>query len=152
VEEVMTPAEPWPSLPLAEWRDTCATLHLWTQVIGKIRRRRAPQHPGAPNVSDRITREAYSHEVSSCGFWPGGAGMGQAMFYSYAYPQPAGFANAPIRPPASYARELGEFILPYDEVRQSAAPDETLLDFLQGTYEAAATLAQWDRASLERAA
>jgi hypothetical protein len=303
----MTSTEPWPSLPLAEWRDTCATLHMWTQVIGKIRLaqapminhwwqvplyltssglttspipyaartfqidldfidhrlairtsdnmtadlalrpctvadfyaevmhrlramaldiriwstpvevpdpipferdrehaaydpdyasrfwrilvqadriftafrarflgkaspvhffwgsfdlavtrfsgRRAPLHPGAPNVSDRITREAYSHEVSSCGFWPGGAGMERPIFYSYAYPQPAGFADAPVRPPAAfYARELGEFILPYDEVRQAAAPEETLLDFLQSTYEAAAALAQWDRPNLERAA
>jgi hypothetical protein len=303
----MTPTEFWPSLPLAEWRDTCATLHMWTQVIGKIRLaqapminhwwqvplyvtcrgvttspmpygartfqidfdfldhrlviqtsdgptdglalrpctvadfyaeviqrlralgldigiwttpveipdpipferdrehgtydpdyanrfwrilvqadriftafrarflgkvspvhffwgsfdlavtrfsgRRAPPHPGAPNVSDRVTREAYSHEVSSCGFWPGGAGMERPIFYSYAYPQPTGFANAPVRPGAAfYGREFGEFILSYDDVRQAAAPDEILLDFLQSTYEGAATLALWDRANLERAA
>ena len=104
-------------------------------------------------MADRITREAYSHEVSSCGFWPGGPGMEQPIFYSYAYPPPAGFAEAPVRPKAArYARELGEFVLPYDAVRQAADPDETLLDFLQSTYEAAANLAQWDRAELDRGA
>jgi hypothetical protein len=122
-------------------------------AVTRFSGRRAPLHPGAPNVSDRITREAYSHEVSSCGFWPGGAGMEQPIFYSYAYPQPAGFADAPVRPRAAfYARELGEFILPYDEVRQAAAPEDMLLDFLQSSYEAAAALAQWDRPNLERAA
>jgi hypothetical protein len=122
-------------------------------AVTRFSGRRAPRHPGAPNVSDRVTREAYSHEVSSCGFWPGGAGMERPIFYSYAYPQPAGFADAPVRPQAAfYSREFGEFILPYDEVRQTAAPDETLLDFLQTTYEAAANLARWDRANLERAA
>jgi Family of unknown function (DUF5996) len=122
-------------------------------AVTRFSGRKAPPHPGAPNVSDRVTREAYSHEVSSCGFWPGGAGMEQPIFYSYAYPQPAGFADMPVRPAAAgYAREVGEFILPYDEVRQSSTPDEMLLDFLHSTYEAAATLAQWDRANLERAA
>jgi hypothetical protein len=122
-------------------------------AVTRFSGRRAPPHPGAPNVSDRITREAYSHEVSSCGFWPGGAGLEQPIFYSYAYAQPAGFKDAPVRPKAaSYARDFGEFILPYDEVRQAAAPDETLLDFLQSTYEAAADLAHWDRTALERAA
>ena len=122
-------------------------------AVTRFSGRRAPPHPGAPNVSDRVTREAYSHEVSSCGFWPGGAGMEQPIFYSYAYPQPAGFADASVRPPAaSYVRELGEFVLPYDEVQQAASPDVTLLDFLQSTYEAAATLARWDRANLERTA
>ena len=122
-------------------------------AVTRFSGRRAPLHPGAPNVVDLVTREAYSHEVSSCGFWPGGAGFEQPMFYSYAYAEPAGFKDAPVRPAAaSYAREMGEFILPYDAVRQAAAPDETLLDFLQSTYEAAATLAHWDRAALERAA
>ncbi|MGA8548708.1 MAG: DUF5996 family protein [Stellaceae bacterium] len=122
-------------------------------AVTRFSGRRAPLHPGAPNVADLVTREAYSHEVSSCGFWPGGAGFEQPMFYSYAYAEPAGFKDAPVRPAAaSYAREMGEFILPYDAVRQAAAPDETLLDFLQSTYEAAATLAHWDRAALERAA
>ncbi len=115
--------------------------------------RRAPPHPGAPNVCDKVTREAYSHEVSSCGFWPGGAGMEEPIFYSYAYAQPAGFADAPVRPKAArYARDFGEFVLPYDAVRQATAPDEMLLEFLQSTYEAAANLGNWDRALLERGA
>ena len=120
-------------------------------AVTRFSGRPAPLHPGAPNVADRITREAYSHEVSSCGFWPGGAGFEQPIFYSYAYAEPAGFKDVPVRPNAAhYSREFGEFILPYDEVRQAAAPDETLLDFLQSTYEAAANSAQWDRAALER--
>ena len=114
--------------------------------------RAAPPHPGAPGVADRVTREAYSHEVSSCGFWPGGAGMEEPVFYSYAYPQPEGFAEAPVRPAAArYSREFGEFILPYDAVREAADPDAALLEFLQSTYDAAADLARWDRAALERA-
>ena len=122
-------------------------------AVTRFSGRRAPQHPGAPNVADKVTREAYSHEVSSCGFWPGGAGMEQPIFYSYAYPRPAGFGDAPVTPaPAFYSRDFGEFILPYDEVRQASSPDEALLDFLQSTYEAAATLAHWDRAELERPA
>lgn len=122
-------------------------------AVTRFSGRRAPQHPGAPNVADKVTREAYSHEVSSCGFWPGGAGMEQPIFYSYAYPRPAGFGDAPVTPaPAFYSRDFGEFILPYDEVRQASSPDEALLDFLQSTYEAAATLAHWDRAALERPA
>ena len=100
-----------------------------------------------------MTREAYSHEVSSCGFWPGGGPIPYPAFYSYAYPEPAGFSMPRVKPEAAfYSAELREFILPYDAVRQSANPDATLLDFLQTTYEAAANLAKWDRASLERAA
>ncbi len=122
-------------------------------AVTRFSGRRAPPHPGSPGVADRITGEAYSHEVSSCGFWPGGAGLEQPIFYSYAYAEPAGFKDAPVRPNAArYARELGEFILPYDEVRHAGAPEETLLEFLQSTYEAAAGLAHWDRAALERAA
>ena len=122
-------------------------------AVTRFSGRRAPPHPGAPNIADRVTREAYSHEVSSCGFWPGGAGMEQPIFYSYAYPQPPGFAEAPVRPEAAfYNRDFGEFILSYDAVRHAASPDEALLDFLQSTYEAAATLAHWDRAALERPA
>ena len=98
-----------------------------------------------------MTREAYSHEVSSCGFWPGGGTIPYAAFYSYAYPEPAGFSAAPLKPgTAFYSADLREFILPYDVVRQSESPDSTLLDFLQSTYEAAANLAKWDRSSLER--
>ena len=106
---------------------------------------------GAANLADRVTLEAYSHEVSSCGFWPGGDGIETPAFYSYSYPEPPGFPEAPVRPNgAFYSKELGQFILPYDIVRQADAPDETLLEFLQSTYEAAATLARWDRSALER--
>jgi hypothetical protein len=114
--------------------------------------RRAPEHPGGvPNMPDRVLREAYSHECSSCGFWPGGDKTPYPLFFSYAYPEPAGFKEAKVRPAkaAEYSRELGEFVLPYDEVRASPDPDATLLEFLQSTYEAAAALAGWDRAALE---
>ena len=121
-------------------------------AVTRFSGRPAPEHPGGiPNLPDRITREAYSHEVSSCGFWPGGGLIPYAAFYSYAYPEPAGFATARVRPePAFYSGDLREFILPYDAVRESSSPDDTLLEFLQSTYEAAADLAKWDRASLER--
>jgi hypothetical protein len=96
-------------------------------------------------------QEAYSHEVSSCGFWPGNGGYGKAAFYSYAAPEPAGFADATVRPGgAAYDQELGQFILPYDTVREAASPDDCLLEFLQSTYAAAADLAHWDRTALER--
>jgi hypothetical protein len=122
-------------------------------AVTRFSGRAAPIHPGAPNVADRVTREAYSDEVSSCGFWPGGAGMEEPIFYAYAYPSPPGFAAAPIQPSAAfYSREMGEFILPYDAVRQAAAPDQALLAFAQTTYDAAAELGRWDRARLERAA
>lgn len=121
-------------------------------AVTRFSGRRAPEHPGGiPNLPDRVAREAYSHEVSSCGFWPGGGPIPYAAFYSYAYPEPPGFAQQPVRPAqASYNTDLREFVLPYDVVRQSPAPDDTLLDFLQTTYEAAARLADWDRVSLER--
>ena len=102
-------------------------------------------------IPDAVNREAYSHEVSSCGFWPGNGGFGQAAFYSYAYPQPAGFDEAKVQPSAGYYdKDIGEFILPYEAVRQAASPGETLLEFLQSTYVTAADLAKWDRAALER--
>lgn len=105
---------------------------------------------GIPNLPDWVTREAYSHEVSSCGFWPGGGPVPYAAFYSYAYPEPTGFSKADVRPnAASYGGELREFVLPYDVVREADSPDDVLLDFLQTTYEAAATLGKWDRNSLE---
>jgi len=121
-------------------------------AVTRFSGRTAPEHPGGiPNLPDRITREAYSHEVSSCGFWPGGGPIPYPAFYSYAYPEPPGFATAPVRPArAFYSQDFREFILPYDEVRLAASPDDTLLEFLQTTYEAAATLAAWDRAALER--
>ena len=116
-------------------------------AVTRFSGRLAPQRPDA----DRITREAYSHEVSSCGFWPGGDGVEEPAFYSYASPEPTDFPAAPVRPGAAfYHRELGQFILPYEAVRRSDAPDAMLLDFLQSTYEAAADLGHWERASLER--
>jgi Family of unknown function (DUF5996) len=109
--------------------------------------RRAPPRPGA----DRTTQEAYSHEVSSCGWWPGGGEITAPMFYAYAAPEPAGFREAPVRPAAAfYQSQMGEFLLPYDEVRNARDPKATLLEFLHSTYEAAATLGNWDRDALER--
>jgi hypothetical protein len=121
-------------------------------AVTRFSGRSAPLHPGGvPHLPDAVVREAYSHEVSSCGFWPGGGPIPYAAFYSYAYPEPAGFSEAPVKPSASfYSTDLREFILPYDAVRQSPSPDETLLEFLQTTYEAAASLANWDRGALER--
>ena len=120
-------------------------------AITRFSGRRAPQHPGGiANLPDWVAREAYSHEVSSCGFWPGGGVAPYPAFYAYAYPEPPGFANAAVKPDgAFYSQELREFLLPYDFVRESASPDETLLDFMQTTYEAAAVLGRWDRVALE---
>ena len=107
-------------------------------------------HPGGvPGLPDAVTREAYSHEVSSAGFWPGSANFPMAAFYSYAYPEPEGFRNAPLAVGASYDATLGEFILPYDTVRTSTDPQGALLEFLSMTYEAAASTGKWDRAALE---
>ena len=113
--------------------------------------RRAPLHPGgAPNLPDAVTREAYSHEVSSAGFWPGDPRFPEPAFYSYAYPSPEGFAQARVEPAAARFDEgLGEFVLPYAAVRAAADSDADLMAFLQSTYEAAANLAGWDRAALE---
>jgi Family of unknown function (DUF5996) len=120
-------------------------------AVTRFSGRRAPTHPGAPNVTDKVTREAYSHEVSSAGFWPGAAGVSEPVFYAYAYPQPDGFAQGSVAPAAaSYSSAFGEFLLPYDAVRQAEAPDDLLLEFLQSTYEAAADLGRWDRGVLER--
>lgn len=121
-------------------------------AVTRFSGRPAPPHPGtAPHVSNAVMRESYSHEVSSAGFWPGNGGFGRPAFYAYAYPQPPGFADAPVRPAAAFfSQELGEFILPYEDVRQADAPDAFLLEFLQSTYEAAANLGRWDRAALER--
>ena len=120
-------------------------------AVTRFSGRAAPPHPGGiPNLPDAVTREAYSHEVSSAGFWPGGGPTDYAAFYSYAYPTPAGFAEAAVRPAeAFYSAEAGEFLLPYDAVRRAADPDRALLEFLESTYEAAADLARWDRAALE---
>jgi Family of unknown function (DUF5996) len=133
----------------------CSPVHLfWGAMdlaVTRFSGRKAPPHPGGiPNLPDWVTREAYSHEVSSCGFWPGGGAVPYPAFYSYAYPEPAGFALASVKPGAAfYSSDFREFILPYDAVRQSESPDRTLLDFLQSTYEAAANLAGWDRVALE---
>jgi hypothetical protein len=106
-----------------------------------------------PNVAPWVMTEAYSHEVSSCGFWPGNGGYGRAAFYAYAYPEPAGYGDVPIHAAgAFYDKGLGQFILPYDDVRQARDPDALLLGFFQETYEAAADRAHWDRKALERGA
>lgn len=113
--------------------------------------RTAPEHPSMPGLPDRVTRDAYSHEVSSAGFWPGSADVG-AFFYSYAYPEPGGYREYKVRPAqARYDAAFGEFLLPYAEMRSAADPDGALLDFLQSTYEAAANLAHWQRSTLEAA-
>jgi len=120
-------------------------------AVTRFSGKRAPLHPGGiPNLPDEVTREAYSHEVSSAGFWPGGAMGGTPMFYSYAYPQPDGFAAATIEPAeARWDKTLGEFVLDYAVVQGAAEPETTLLSFLASTYTAAAKLAHWDRAALE---
>ena len=120
-------------------------------AVTRFSGRRAPLHlGGVPHLADVVTREAYSHEVSSAGFWPGGGAIDYPAFYSYAYPTPEGFGTLRVRPAAAFfSRDLGEFLLPYDAVRTAADPDAVLLEFLQSTYEAAASLARWDRSSLE---
>jgi hypothetical protein len=119
-------------------------------AVTRFSGRRAPLHPGGvPGLPDAVAREAYSHEVSSAGFWPGNDAFPQAAFYSYAYPEPAGFRQRPVTQGAYYAEKLGEFLLPYDVVRSSADPEGTLLDFLSQTYAAAADSGGWDRAALE---
>jgi hypothetical protein len=134
----------------------CSPVHFFwggaDLAVTRFSGRTAPRHPGGiPNLPDWVAREAYSHEVSSCGFWPGGGAIPYAAFYSYVYPEPRGFPESPVRPAeAFYSRDLGEFILPYDAVRQSPSPDQTLLGFLESTYESAARLAAWDRGALER--
>jgi hypothetical protein len=118
-------------------------------AVTRFSGRRAPERPDA----DKITKEAYSHEVSSLGWWPGGGPVAGAAFYSYAAPEPSGFSAAPVRPAkAAYNTDLKEFLLMYDEVRTAPDPRTALLDFCQSTYDAAATLGKWDRAALERPA
>ncbi len=120
-------------------------------AVTRFSGRRAPRHPGGvPNLPDAVACEAYSHEVSSAGFWPGSGAVDYPAFYSYAYPEPTGFRTAKVEPAAAFFSEaLGEFILPYDAVRTAADPDKALLEFLQSTYEAAAISAKWDRDALE---
>jgi len=134
----------------------CSPVHFFwgapDLAVTRFSGRPAPQHPGGvPHLPDRVAREAYSHEVSSLGFWPGGGAVAYPAFYAYAYPEPSGFAAAPVAPAgAFYSPDLKEFILPYDVVRTAESPDESLLAFAQSTYEAAANLAKWDRGALER--
>ncbi len=120
-------------------------------AVTRFSGRTAPPHPGGvPGLPDSVAREAYSHEVSSAGFWPGGGAIDYPAFYSYAYPAPQGFASARVEPPdAFFSKELGEFILPYEAVRGAREPQRMLMAFLQSTYNAAADLAKWDRAALE---
>ncbi|MGJ0510135.1 MAG: DUF5996 family protein, partial [Methylocystis sp.] len=120
-------------------------------AVTRFSGRRAPPHPGGvPNLPDAVVREAYSHELSSAGFWPGGGAVDYPAFYSYAYPAAAGFESAPVKPgDAFFDKELKEFILPYEAVRCAVDPDAVLLDFLQSAYEAAAVAGDWDRAALE---
>jgi hypothetical protein len=120
-------------------------------AVTRFSGRPAPSHPGGiPHLSDAVVREAYSHEVSSAGFWPGGGPIDYPAYYAYAYPAPEGFGAAPVRPAqAFFSKDLGEFILPYDAVRTAADPDAALMDFLQSTYDAAADLGKWDRRNLE---
>jgi hypothetical protein len=120
-------------------------------AVTRFSGRPAPLHPGGvPALPDSVAREAYSHEVCSAGFWPGGAGVDFPALYSYAYPAPAGFADAQVEPEAAYfEKRLGEFLLPYDAARRSSDPEATLLAFLQSTYAAAADRGGWNRAALE---
>jgi Family of unknown function (DUF5996) len=136
----------------------CSPVHLFwgapDLAVTRFSGRTAPTHPGGlPNLPDRVTREAYSHEVASSGFWPGspGSAIEYPAFYSYAYPEPEGYKGRRVRPDqAFYSADFKEFVLPYDVVREASQPDEVLLDFLQSTYEAAADLARWERKALER--
>ncbi|HEY2796898.1 MAG TPA: DUF5996 family protein [Thermoanaerobaculia bacterium] len=141
----------------ARFQGKCSPIHFFwgapDLAVTRFSGKPAPLHPGGvPGLPDRVTRDAYSHEVSSAGFWPGGGPITYPAYYSYAYPEPPGFAQAPVRPVAAfYSTDLKEFLLPYDAVRTAESPDDALLEFLQSTYEAAANAAAWDRRALERA-
>jgi Family of unknown function (DUF5996) len=135
----------------ADFVGKCSPVHFfWGSfdlAVTRFSGRAAPERPGA----DPITREAYSHEVISHGFWPGGGAVSSAAFYAYAAPEPPGFKEVKVAPPeAFYSTDLKEFVLPYDAVRTQPNPTRVLRDFLQSTYDAGARLAQWDRGSLER--
>jgi hypothetical protein len=137
----------------ARFRGKVSPIHLFWGAMDlactRFSGRTAPEHPSMPGLPDRVTRDAYSHEVCSCGFWPGMPGM-EPLFYSYAYPEPTGYREYSIAPAAgSFDKNFGEFVLPYEEMRLSPDPDAALLSFLQSTYEAAANRANWDRAALE---
>ncbi|HEY9621929.1 MAG TPA: DUF5996 family protein [Crinalium sp.] len=138
----------------ARYAGKCSPVHFfWGSfdlAVTRFSGRRAPEHPGGvPGMADWVTREAYSHEVSSCGFWFG-KGAIEALFYAYAYPAPEGFKDYPVQPQeAFFSPEMQEFVLPYEAVRLASDPDAMVLAFLQTTYEAAANLGHWDRAALE---
>ncbi len=135
----------------------CSPVHFfWGSfdlAVTRFSGRPAPPHPGGiPHLPDMVTREAYAQEVSSVGFWPGSAASPTPLYYSYAYPEPPGFAKAKVQPvEASYFAPLHEFILPYDAVRAAPSPDDALLTFAQSVYDAASTLGKWDRATLDEA-
>ncbi len=135
----------------------CSPVHFfWGSfdlAVTRFSGRPAPPHPGGvPHLPDVVAREAYAQEVSSLGFWPGNAASPTPVFYSYAYPEPAGFADAQVRPnDASYSVQMHEFLLPYDAVRTAASPDDALLEFAQSTYDAASLLGKWDREALDEA-
>jgi hypothetical protein len=118
-------------------------------AVTRFSGRRAPPHPGAPGLPDRVTRDAYSHEVSSAGFWAGSDAYPRAAFYAYAYPEPAGFRNAAMPPGGAFDPDLGEYILPYQKVREASDPDRLLQDFLHASYAAAADAGGWMRETLD---
>lgn len=133
----------------------CSPVHFFwggfDMAVTRFSGRKAPAHPPMPNVAHFVVLEAYSHEVSSCGFWPGGGIVQEPVYYSYAYPEPEGFRDYPVRPAgAFYSPEMGEFLLPYEAVRRAENPERELLSFLQSTYDAAAETGGWERAALER--
>ena len=137
----------------ARFRGKVSPVHLFWGAMDlactRFSGRPAPEHPSMPGLCDRVTRDAYSHEVTSCGFWPGAPGI-EPFFYSYAYPEPPGYGQYSIPPAqASFNATFGEFVFPYEVMRTSADPDAALLQFLQSTYEAAADCAKWDRAALD---
>jgi hypothetical protein len=144
---------------MAEFRSgfvgKCSPVHFFwgsfDMAVTRFSGRRAPEHPGGiPNLGDWVAREAYSHECSSCGFWPGSGAVREPAFYAYAYPEPPGYRNYPIAPEeAFYSEEMREHVLPYDVVRRSSDPDRMLQDFFRSTYQAGADLGGWDRAELE---
>jgi len=138
----------------AGFQGKSSPVHFWwgsfDLAVTRFSGRAAPRHPGGvPGLPDRVTREAYSHEVSSAGFWAGGVTAADPFFYSYAYPEPDGFRAADVAP-GRFDESWSEFILPYSQVREAADPDRMLGEFFQSTYDAAADLAKWDRAALER--
>jgi Family of unknown function (DUF5996) len=135
----------------------CSPVHFFwgapDLAVTRFSGRRAPEHPPVPNVGHFVAIEAYTHECSSCGFWPGGGPIGEAVYYAYAYPEPAAFKDYPARPAAAYYhKDFMEFFLPYEAVRKAKDPDAELLAFMQSTYEAAAVTGNWDRSELERKA